>query len=51
MIDYLMSQRGLSEEDAYLLCSIAGDLLIAETVDLPNLLLTMQLPKAIFSER
>ncbi len=50
MIDYLMSQRSLSEEDAYLLCSIAGDLLIAETVDLPNLLVTMHLPKSIFSK-
>lgn len=50
MIDYLRSQRGLSEEDAYLLCSIAGDLLIAETVDLPNLLVTMHLPKSIFAK-
>ncbi len=48
MIEYLMSQRGLSEADAYLLCSIAGDLLIAETVDLPNMLVTMHMPKSIF---
>jgi acetamidase/formamidase len=48
MIDYLMAERDLSEEDAYLLCSIAGDLLIAETVDLPNMLVTMHMPKAIF---
>lgn len=48
MIDYLMFQHDLSEEDAYLLCSIVGDLLIAETVDLPNMLVTMHMPKSIF---
>ena len=49
MIDYLISEHDLSEEDAYLLCSIAGDLLIAETVDLPNMLVAMHMPKAIFT--
>lgn len=49
MIDYLMSEHDLSEEDAYLLCSIAGDLLIAETVDLPNMLVVMHMPKSIFN--
>jgi acetamidase/formamidase len=48
MMDYLMAEKGLSEEDAYFLCSIAGDLLIAEMVDHPNMLVTMHMPKTIF---
>ncbi len=48
MIDWLMETRGLSWEDAYMLCSIAGDLLIAETVDVPHMLVTMHMPKSVF---
>jgi acetamidase/formamidase len=51
MIDYLMAEKNMSEEDAYLLCSLAGDLLIAETVDHPHMLVTMHMPKAIFAVR
>lgn len=36
MIAYLRATRGLSREDAYMLCSIAGDLRIHEIVDMPN---------------
>ena len=49
MIDYLVETKGLSREQAYMLCSIAGDLKIAETVDVPHMLLTMHLPKSIFA--
>ena len=49
MIDYLVAEKGLSREDAYMLCSLAGDLKIAETVDVPHMLVTMHLPKAIFA--
>lgn len=48
MIDYLVETKGLSREQAYMLCSIAGDLKIAETVDVPHMLVTMHLPKHIF---
>lgn len=48
MIDYLMSSKGLSREEAYMLCSLAGDLKIAETVDIPHMLVTMHMPKDIF---
>lgn len=48
MIDYLVDIHGLSRNDAYMLCSLAGDLHIAETVDLPNMLVTMHIPKSIF---
>lgn len=51
MIDYLVETRGLTREDAYMLCSLAGNLHIAETVDVPHMLVTMHLPKHIFRQR
>lgn len=51
MVDYLMDARGLSREDAYMLCSLAGNLHIAETVDIPHMLVTMHMPKDIFLSR
>jgi len=48
MIDYLVETKGLSQEQAYMLSSLAGDLKIAETVDVPNMLVTMHMPKDIF---
>jgi len=51
MIDYLVETHGLTREDAYMLCSLAGNLHIAETVDLPHMLVTMHLPKDIFRAR
>ncbi len=49
MIDYLTETHGLSRSEAYMLCSLAGDLKIAETVDIPHMLVTMHLPKDIFT--
>jgi len=49
MIDYLVVVRGMSREDAYMLCSLAGNLKIAEAVDTPNMLVAMHLPKSIFA--
>jgi len=49
MIDYLVEAKGLSREQAYMLCSIAGDLKIAEAVDVPHMLVTMHMPKSIFT--
>ena len=48
MVEYLVDTRGLSREDAYMLCSIAGNLHIAEAVDVPHMLVTMHIPKSIF---
>lgn len=48
MIDYLVETKGLSREQAYMLSSLAGDLKIAETVDVPHMLVTMHMPKQIF---
>lgn len=50
MIDYLVETTGLSREQAYMLASLAGDLKIAETVDVPHMLVTMHMPKRIFVE-
>lgn len=51
MIDYLVETRGLRREQAYMLASLAGDLKIAETVDVPHMLVTMHMPKHIFAEQ
>lgn len=48
MVDYLVATRGLGRYDAYALVSLAGDLKIAEVVDVPHVLVAMHLPKAIF---
>lgn len=48
MIDYIVEEHGLSRVDAYMLTSLAADLKIAEVVDVPNMLVTMHLPKSIF---
>lgn len=48
MIDYLVDEHGLTPEEAYVLCSLAGDLKISETVDVPHMLVSMHMPKSIF---
>ncbi len=47
MVDYLKEEQGLSTEEAYALCSLQGDLQIAEVVDFPNMLVTMHMPKSV----
>jgi acetamidase/formamidase len=47
MIDYLEAEHGLSRVDAYALCSLAGDLKIAEIVDVPHVLVTMHMSKQV----
>lgn len=48
MIDYLVEERGLERTEAYVLASLAGDLKISEVVDVPHVLVSMHMPKAIF---
>ena len=48
MIDYLVAEKGLERGDAYALASLAGDLKINEVVDMPHMLVSMHMPKAIF---
>ena len=50
MIDYLIANYDITSEDAYMLCSLVGDLKIAEVVDVPNMLVTMHFPKEILNQ-
>jgi acetamidase/formamidase len=47
MIDYLEAEHGMDRYDAYALASLAGDLKIAEVVDVPHMLVTMHMPKEV----
>jgi acetamidase/formamidase len=47
MIDLLASQHGLSPIDAYLLCSVCGDLRISEIVDRPNWVVSFYFPRIV----
>lgn len=48
MIEWLVDSCGLSADDAYLLCSITGDLRIIEVVDAGVWNVAMTIPMAIF---
>ena len=50
MVDHLSNNYDISSEDAYMLCSLVGDLKIAEVVDVPNMLVTMHFPKSILEQ-
>ena len=49
MIDFLMKTKGLSHDDAYMLCSVAGDLNLTQVVD-GTRGAHMLLPKSIFKK-
>ncbi len=48
MIDWLVAERGLTREQAYVLCSVAVDLRISEIVDIPNPVVSALCPLDIF---
>lgn len=48
MIDYLARERGLTRQQAYVLCSAIVDLRISQVVDLPNWQVSAYLPLSIF---
>jgi acetamidase/formamidase len=50
MIDRLHDRRGLSREEAYVLCSVAADLKINEVVDEPNWVVSAYLSEGIFPD-
>ena len=50
MIDYLATWHHMSREEAYVLCSVAMDLKICETVDMPNYLVSAHLPVALLGK-
>ncbi|PJJ61695.1 acetamidase/formamidase family protein [Compostimonas suwonensis] len=49
MIEHLAGRYGIDPVDAYLLCSVAGDLKISEVVDAPNWVVTAYLPLSIMN--
>ncbi|MCB8878695.1 acetamidase/formamidase family protein [Acidisoma cellulosilytica] len=49
MIDLLGRQHGLSAMDAYMLCSVAGDLRISAIVDMPNWIVSFYFPRIVFA--
>ncbi|HEX4710203.1 acetamidase/formamidase family protein [Phenylobacterium sp.] len=49
MVDFLVAQKGLSRDDAYMLVSVAGDADITEVVD-RNKGVHVMMPKTIFSK-
>jgi len=48
MIDLLGKTRGMPAVDAYMLCSVCGDLRISEIVDMPNWLVSFYFPRVVF---
>lgn len=48
MIDLLTATRGISATDAYMLCSVCGDLRISEIVDQPNWVVSFYFPRMVF---
>lgn len=48
MIELLAQTQKVSAEDAYMLISACGDLRIAEIVDAPNWVVSLQFPRSVF---
>ena len=46
-IDWLGRERGMPATDAYLLCSVCGDLRISEIVDMPNWTVSFYFPRIV----
>ncbi len=49
MIDLLTATHGMSPVDAYMLCSVCGDLRISEIVDMPNWIVSFYFPRVAFA--
>ena len=47
MIDWLTRERGMPAIDAYVLCSVCGDLRISEIVDMPNWTVSCYFPRIV----
>jgi acetamidase/formamidase len=48
MVELLVRERGMPAVDAYLLCSVCGDLRISEIVDVPNWTVSFYFPRVVF---
>lgn len=47
-VELLSKRYRMSEIDAYMLCSVAGDLRIGEIVDMPNWVVSFYFPRCVF---
>jgi len=45
----LLHGKGISKEEAYILCSVAGNLHISEIVDEPNFVVSMEMPENLIN--
>ncbi|MFQ6019040.1 MAG: acetamidase/formamidase family protein, partial [Kiloniellaceae bacterium] len=50
IIDYMVKEKGLTREQAYVIASVAVDLRIGQLVDVPNYIVSAILPLTIFKE-
>jgi acetamidase/formamidase len=50
VVDWLVRERDLSREDAYVLCSLAVDLKISQVVDVPNWGVSAYLALTVFDQ-
>jgi acetamidase/formamidase len=48
LINWLVTEKGLTREESYILCSIAASLGIIETVDMPHCGFAYSLPLGVF---
>jgi acetamidase/formamidase len=48
MVDLLAATHGMAPVDAYMLCSVCGDLRISEIVDMPNWIVSFYFPLVVF---
>ena len=48
MIEQISKGTGMTAIDAYMLCSVCGDLRISEIVDMPNWTVSFYFPKIVF---
>lgn len=51
MLDHLTRERGLTPEEAYVLCSLAVDLKLSELVNYPSWVVSAYLPLSVFAVR
>ena len=49
MIDLLCARHGILPVDAYMLCSVCGDIRISEIVDLPNWVVSFYFPRLVLN--
>jgi acetamidase/formamidase len=48
MVDLIAAREKMSAVDAYMLCSVAGDLRISSIVDVPNWVVSFYMPRMVF---